>query len=127
MSKKFRLRTPFNSQHVNVSQILLESARHNFYQISSSISAKLTWKTSLLVICEIPGHFVIFLSPDDKYSLPNSENFPQLIKMQLSKKRIISQMFSPFLISISILQHFGKKDNAHSLCISEYTDCTRST
>ena len=61
-------------------------------------------KMSLLAISCILGHFVNTLTSDDKYSVPNSENFPQLIQMQLSMKRtILSQIFSLFLISISIL------------------------
>ena len=33
MSKKQRLRTPFESQHAKVFQTLLESARQHFYHI----------------------------------------------------------------------------------------------
>ena len=46
---------------------------------------KLAWKMSLLVICEILGHFVNTLTANDKYSFPNSENMPQPIQMQFSK------------------------------------------
>ena len=82
---------------------------------------------SLSAMSGILGHFVNTLTINDKYSLPNSENFPQLIQMQLSKKQIIFfQIFSSFLISISILKHFEKRHNARSLCISKYTDCKKS-
>ena len=97
MSKKLRFRTAFNSQHVKVSQIPLKSAWQHFYQISSSLWANLASKTSLLVICEILGHFVNLLSADDKYFRRNSENIPQTIQMQLPKKQIIF-----FLIFVSI-------------------------
>ena len=89
MSKKPRFRTPFDSQHVKGSQALVKSAWRNFYQISSSLWAKLTWKMSLLVICKILGHFVNTMTADTKYSLPNSENLLESIPIQLSKKRII--------------------------------------
>ena len=78
------------------------------------------------MICEILGHFVNTLTADDKFSLPNIDNLPQPIQMQFSKKRIIfSQFFRPFLKSISIFEHFEKKDDPRSLCISENTDCER--
>ena len=89
MSKKPRFRTPFDSQHVKGSQALVKSAWQNFYQISSSLWAKLTWKMSLLVICKILEHFVNTMTADTKYSLPNSENLLESIPIQLSKKRII--------------------------------------
>ena len=41
----------------------------------------------LLVICEILGHFVNTLTPDDKYSLRNIEPLLQPIQTQLSKKQ----------------------------------------
>ena len=41
---------------------------------------------SLLVICEILGHFVNTLTADDKYYLRNSEKLLKPIQMQLSKK-----------------------------------------
>ena len=56
---------------------------------------------SLVVIYEIPGYFVNILTVDDKYSLPNSENLPKPIQLQLSKKRIIfSQSTAPFVKNI---------------------------
>ena len=65
---------------------------------------------SLLVISAVLGHFVNTLTPDYNYSLPNSENFPQPIQMQLSKKPMIfSELFSQFLNSISIRDHFKKE------------------
>ena len=56
---------------------------------------------SLLVICEIFGLFVNMLTADDNYSLGNSENFPQPIKMQLYKKqKTLSSFFAVFLHQI---------------------------
>ena len=42
---------------------------------------------SLLVICGILGLFINTLTEDDKYFLRNSENLPQPIQMQISKKQ----------------------------------------
>ena len=53
----------------------------------SSFLGTLIWKMSLLVICEILGLFISTFTADDKYFLHNSENLPQPIQMQLSKKQ----------------------------------------
>ena len=58
MSKKPRFRTPFDSQNVKGSQTLVKPAWEHFYDILSSLQAKLIWKTSPLVICEILRVFV---------------------------------------------------------------------
>ena len=53
---------------------------------------------SLLVTFEILGMFVKTMTVDDKYFLCNSENLPQPIQRQLSKKReTFSQFFAAFL------------------------------
>ena len=80
----------------------------------------------LLVISKIVGHFPNTLTADDKYFLPNCENFSQPIQIQLSKKQIIfHESFSIFLIFIWISEHFEKKNDPHKLCISENTDHER--
>ena len=43
----------------------------------------------------------------------------------LKTKNFISIFFFPFLESTSSFKHFEKKDNPHSYCISENTDCER--
>ena len=46
--------------------------------------------------------------------------------MQLSKKlKLFSQFLSPFSKSSSYFEHFEKKDDIHSQCISEIIDCQR--
>ena len=79
VSRKSRLRTPFDSQYVKGAQALAKSAWQHFYQISSSLWAKLTWKRSLLVICEMTDHFVNTVTADNMYSPPKSEHLPQPI------------------------------------------------
>ena len=77
----------------------------------------------VLVICEILGLFVNTLTADDKYSLGKGENLRQPIEMQLSKKQeTFSEFFVAFLKFRSSFEIFEKKDDFHSLCISEITD-----
>ena len=46
--------------------------------------------------------------------------------MQLSKKQKTFFLFFPaFLKSRSTFEHFQKKDDRHSSCISEITECKR--
>ena len=84
MSEKPRFRIALDSQHVKGSETLLESAGQHFYHIISSLWQELSCKIYLLVVSEILGMFVNTLSPDDKYSFGNWENFLQPIEMQLS-------------------------------------------
>ena len=61
-----------------------------------------------------------------KFSLPNRYNLLQPIHMQLSQKlKTFSRFFPPFPISRLNFEHFQKKDDAHSLFISEATSCEK--
>ena len=66
--------------------------------------------------------FVNTLSADDKYSLLNRDNLAQPIRTELSQKQ---KPFYPFCLEFSKcalnLKHFQKKDDTHSLFISEIT------
>ena len=85
---------------------------------------QLSWQKPLLDIYQILGLFVDILTADDKYSLLNKDNLMQPIQMQLSKKqKTFSEIFSAFLKSRLNFEHFRKKDDPHSLCISEIADC----
>ena len=60
----------------------------------------------------------------DKCSLPNRDNLTQPIHKQLSLKlKTFSQFFRAFSKSGLNFEHFGKKDDPHSLFISEATAC----
>ena len=110
ISKKCRFRTTFDSQHDKEPQRPVKSAWHHFYHTSPSLWAKLIWKMSLLVICEILRGFVNTLTADDKYPLRNCENLPLPIEIQLSKKlKTFPQFFVPILQSPSNLKPFEKK------------------
>ena len=79
---------------------------------------------SLLVICKILGLFVNTLTADEKYSFFNRDNLTQQTQMQLSKiQKMFSHFYSAFLEYRLKVEHFEKKDDPHSVCISEITDC----
>ena len=66
------------------------------------------------------------MSAVDKCSLPNRDNIMQPIDMQLSQKlKTFSEFFAPFLKSRLNFEYFQKKDDAHSLFISEATACEK--
>ena len=62
----------------------------------------------------------------DKCSLPNRDNLMEPIHMQWSEKlKTFSQFFSPFSKSRLNFEHFQKKDEVHSLFISEASACEK--
>ena len=79
-------------------------------------------KKSVLVRCIALELVVNTLSADDKYSLLNRDNLGQLSPTQLSQKQ---KPFYPFFLAFSKstlnLKYFQKKDDPHSLFISEIT------
>ena len=105
MAKRGIFKQTFGSQHVNGSETLLKSARHLFYTT------------------EMLGLSVNTLTAGDKYSRHNRENFPQQIQMHFSQKQNSFSEFSiAFLKSASNSDWFQRKDEPHSLSISEITD-----
>ena len=70
--------------------------------------------------------FLNTLTANDKYSLNSKDKWMQTFQLHLSqKKNNFSQFFSPFLEYVLNFQNFQKKDDPHSLCISEITDHER--
>ena len=70
--------------------------------------------------------FLHTLTANDKYSLKRQDKGMQTIQMDLSQKQnIFSEFFSWFFKSALNFDHFQKKDDPHSLCISEITDHER--
>ena len=127
MYKKSCCRRPFDKEHGQRSQTLLKSARQLLYHISSSVRRKMSWKKSLLVMSKISAPFVKSLAADDKYSLLNMDNSTQPIQMELSmKQKHFRTFFSVFLKWRWTFEHFEKKNDPHSLCISEITDCKKT-
>ena len=66
------------------------------------------------------------MSAVDKFSLPNRDNLKQPIHMQLCQKLKKFSRFS-YVFSKSRLsfEYFQKKDDTHSLFISESTACEK--
>ena len=76
----------------------------------------------MLVLCEFLRLLVKSLTDDEKYSLLYRENSTQPIQILLSQKqKIFSQFFAAFLKSTLNFEHFQKKDDPHSRCISQIT------
>ena len=79
-----RLKTSFDSQHVKRFQKLARSSWEHFYHIFSSLWAEKIWKTSPWLKFEIIGLFVNTWTADHKYTVPDCENLPFPIPIQLS-------------------------------------------
>ena len=123
MPKKSRFKISFKKQHGKCAQTLLKCQGQLLWHIYWSLLRQLSYKKSLLVICKISRLFINTLSADGKYSLLNRDNLTQPIQMQLSQKeKTFSNFFSAFLKSSLNFEHFLKKDDPHSWCISEITD-----
>ena len=76
----------------------------------------------MLVLCKISKLFVNTLSHDDKHSLLHRDNLMQPIQILLSQKqKTFSQFFSAFSKSTLNFEHFQKKHDPHSRCISQFT------
>ena len=76
----------------------------------------------MLVLCKFLRLLVKTLTDDEKYSLLYRENLMQAIQTLSSEKRkTCSQFFSAFLKSTLNFEHFQKKDDPHSRCISQIT------
>ena len=66
------------------------------------------------------------MSSVDKRSLPNRDKLMQPIHMQLSVKlKTFSGIFNVFSKSRLTFEYFQKKDDAHSLFISQATACEK--
>ena len=76
----------------------------------------------MLVLCKTLRLFVNTLTADDKYSLLNKDNLTQRIQILLYQEdKTFSKFFCSFLKSTFNFEHFQKKDDPHSRCVSEIT------
>ena len=83
-------------------------------------------KKSLLVICKILRLFITTFSAVDKYSLANREYLTQPLQVKLSQKqKTFPRFFSAFSKSKLKFEHFQKKDDPHSVFISDATVCEK--
>ena len=75
------------------------------------------------MLCRILRLFVNILTGDDKYSLLNRDNLTQPIQILLSQKQnTFYQFFSAFLKYKLNFEHFAKKDDANSRCLTQIKD-----
>ena len=78
----------------------------------------------MLIRSELLGKFVNTLTSDYKYSRQNWKNLWQKVPIQTSMKlKTCSRFFIPFLKSTLYLLYFEKKDQSHSLSITEIINC----
>ena len=76
----------------------------------------------MLVLCKFLRLLVKTLTDDEKYSLLYRENLTQRIQILLSQtQKTFSHFFSAFFKSTLNFEHFEKKDDPHSRCISQIT------
>ena len=126
MCKKSRFRLPFQKEHGKRVSALFKSEGQHLYHIYWSMGTQLNCKKSLLVIWKMLRPFVNILNSVDKYSLPNREYLMQPIQIKLSQKqKTFPRLFSAFSKSKLTFQHFQKKDDPHSLFISDATACEK--
>ena len=79
-----RLKTSFDSQDVKRFQTLVKSSWEHFYHIFLSLWGEQTWKISTWLKFKMIGLFVNTWTADYKYPVPECENLPFPIQIQLS-------------------------------------------
>ena len=78
-----RLKTSFNSQHVKRFQTLVKPSWEHFHHIFSSLWGEIIWKTSPWLKFGIIGLFLNTWAADHKYPVPDCEDLPFPIPIQL--------------------------------------------
>ena len=124
------VKSPFRlllqKEHGKRVSTLSKFERQNLYHIYWSMRRQFSCKKSLLWIWKSLRLFVNTISAVDKCSLPNTDNLMQPILMQLSQKlKTFSRFFNIFSKSRLSFEYFQKKDDAHSLFISEASACEK--
>ena len=118
----------FGRQHGNGSQTPPRSARNHFDTTIPLIFGRTSRKRLVLVRSEVLGQFVNTMTADYKYFRQNLENLPQQVKTQISlKPKTFSGFFIASLKSTLNLEYFEKKDESHSLSITEINNCKTSS
>ena len=78
----------------------------------------------VLVISELLAQFVKTLTADYKYSYWNRDNLWQQVPRQISRRvNAFFGFFVAFVKSMLNLEYFQKKDQSHSLSITEIINC----
>ena len=103
---------------------LLRSTRKQFHTTSPIICVRRSRNRLVLFRCELLGQFFDTLTADYKYSRRNRKNLSQQVPMQTTRKlKSCSRFFIAFVKSTLNLEYFGKKDQSHSLSITEVINC----
>ena len=85
-------------------------------------------KRLVLVRSEVLGQFVNTMTAVCNYFRWNLENLLQQLQTQISlKPKTFSQFFIALMKSALNLEYFGKKDQSHSLSITEINNCKTSS
>ena len=95
MCKKSRLWLPFQKEHAKRVSTLVKSERQHLRHIYCSTGSQLSWKKSLLVICQRLRLFVNTMTAVDKCSLPNRDDLITPIHLQLPQKQ---KSFCSFMV-----------------------------
>ena len=128
MSKRPCFMQRFGSQHGNGSQTPPRSARNHFDTTIPLISSRASRKRLVLVRSEVLGQFVNTMTADYNYFRQNLENLSQQVQTQISlKPKTFAGFFFASLKSTLNLQYFEKKDESHSLSITEINNCKTSS
>ena len=115
MRKNSRFRGTVEKQHGKCPQTLFKFEGHLLYHIYYSLKSQLSHKKSLLAISKSSNLFPNTLCSNGKYSLLDRDNLMQRIQMELSQNiKTFSPFFSSFSKSSLNLEHFQKKDHAHT-------------
>ena len=118
----------FGSQHVNGSQTLLRSAGKHFHTAIPLIWGRTSRKTLVLFRAEVLGQFVNTMTAVWNYFRYNLENLKQQVQTQISlKRKSFSEFFIAYMKSTLNLEYFEKKDQSHSLSITEINNCKTSS
>ena len=82
----------------------------------------------VLVRSEVLEQFVNTMTAVYNYFLLNLENLPQQVQRLISlKAKVFSRFFIASLKSTLNLEYFEKKDQSHSLSITEINNCRTSS
>ena len=84
LSKKHRLGTSFDSQHLKGSQTLVKASLEHFYHIYPSLRRQMIWEISLLLKFYFLGLFVNTWTADYKHPIPDCKKLLFPIQTQLS-------------------------------------------
>ena len=84
LTNQGRLKTSFESEHVKRFQKKVKSSWEHFYHIFWSLWGEISWKISPWLKFEVMVLFVNTWTADYKYPVPDCENYPFPIRVQLS-------------------------------------------